>query len=101
MDTRLSSYDKNKIGLIEIFVCCVLTLPILCPVGCLSLAFQSLVYHQIWIQNNLGFMVSDLVCISHSDSWKLTSFFNTLYLELEMSSPCREQVVDVEQVHLA
>ena len=28
---------KNKIGPIEIFVCCILTLLSLCPVGCLSL----------------------------------------------------------------
>ena len=35
--------------------CCILPFQSLCPVGCLS-------YHQIWIQNNLGFMVSDLNC---------------------------------------
>ena len=73
-----------------IFFCCTLTLLSLCPVGCLSSAFlngdsqqgrdlatsglnkknqlcQSLYYimrkvwyHQIWIQTNFGFMVSDL-----------------------------------------
>ena len=36
-DTRLSSSYKNKSGPIEIFVCCVLMLLSLCPVGCLSL----------------------------------------------------------------
>ena len=40
-DTRLSSQCKNKIGPIEIFVCFILTLLSLCPVGCLSLAFQN------------------------------------------------------------
>ena len=38
-DTRLSSWYKNKIGPIESFLCCVLTLLSLCPVGCLGLAF--------------------------------------------------------------
>ena len=37
-DTRLSSLYENKIGPIEIFVCCFLTLLCLCPVGCLSLS---------------------------------------------------------------
>ena len=36
-DTRLSSWYKNKIGLIETLFCCFLTLLCLCPVGCLSL----------------------------------------------------------------
>ena len=34
-DTRLSYWHKNKIGRIEIFCCCFLTLLILGPVGCL------------------------------------------------------------------
>ena len=94
-DTRLSSWYKNKIGSIEIFVCCVLTLLSLCPVGCLSLEklnwdsqqvrdlatsgrnkqkfqlgqsysyiMRKVWYHQIWIQNNLGFMVLILMYIS-------------------------------------
>ena len=37
-DTRLSYWHKNKIGRIEIFFCCFLTLLIFCPVGLLSFA---------------------------------------------------------------
>ena len=89
-DTRLYSWCKNKIGPIEISLCCALTLLSLCPVGCLRLAFlhwdsqpgrdatnrnfnwanfililggKSGTYHQIWIQNNLGFMVLILIYI--------------------------------------
>ena len=35
-DTRLSSWYKNKIGPIEIFVCYVMTLLQIWPIGCLS-----------------------------------------------------------------
>ena len=88
-DTRLSYWHKNKIGRIEIYFCCFLTLLILCPFGCLSKTeptgqkiskvrkqqknFQfcqsysnvnrKVWYHQIWIPNNLGFIVSDLMYI--------------------------------------
>ena len=40
-DTRLSYWHKNKIGRIEIFFGCFLTLLILCPVGCLSKTEQA------------------------------------------------------------
>ena len=40
-DTRLSYWLQNKIGRIEIFFCCFLTLLILCPVGCLSKTEQA------------------------------------------------------------
>ena len=84
-DTRLSYWHKNKIGRIEIFFCCFLTLLIFCPVSWVSFAETSqqgrklaksgsnkkkfqfcqsysyvnrkVWYHQIWIPNNLGFMV--------------------------------------------
>ena len=60
----MSNMIYNKIGPIEIFVCCTLTLLSLCPAGCLCLAFLKLFWHhQIWIQNNLGFMVSELTYI--------------------------------------
>ena len=82
-DTRLSSKYKNKIGPIENFFCCILTLQNLCPVGCISLAetanraetlqrqdatknfwwgrsyfymIRKVWYHQILIQNYLGFI---------------------------------------------
>ena len=35
-DTSLSYWHKNKIGRIEIFFCCFLTLQIFCPGSCLS-----------------------------------------------------------------
>ena len=35
-DTRLSYWHKNKIGRIEKKFCCVMTLLVFCPVGCLS-----------------------------------------------------------------
>ena len=71
-DTRLSYY-KKKIGRIEIFFCCFLTLLIFCPVGWLSFAYVSrkVWYHQIWIPNNLGFIVSDLMYILHSQQYIL------------------------------
>ena len=115
-DTRLSSWYKNKIGWIEIFVCCVLTLLTLCPVGCLRLEklnwdsqqgrhlatsgcnkkkFQScqsysyimrkVWYHQIWIQNNLGFMVSDLIYILYSMS-SVMDFEDKGQLEIDQKS---------------
>ena len=84
-DTRLSYWHKNKIGRIEKKFCCFLTLLIFCPVGWVSFAETSqqgkklaklgsnkknfqfcqsysyvnrkVWYHQIWIPNNLGFMV--------------------------------------------
>ena len=72
--TFLPHKYKNKIGPIEIFVCCVLTLLSLCPVGCLSLA---LIFHWgdliliLWIQNNNGFIVSDLMYILSAFLWKI------------------------------
>ena len=89
-DTRLSYWQKNKIGRIEIFFCCFLTLLIFCPVGwsqqnwpsqqgrklaksgsnnfffqfCQSYSYvnRKVWYHQIWIPSNLAFIVSDLHC---------------------------------------
>ena len=88
-DTRLSYWHKNKIGRIEIFFCCFLTLLIFCPVSWVSFAETSqqgrklaksgsnkknfqfcqsysyvnrkVWYHQIWIPSNLCFIVSDLM----------------------------------------
>ena len=40
-DTRLSYWHKNKIGRIEIFFCCFLTLLIFCPVSWVSFAETS------------------------------------------------------------
>ena len=63
---------KNKIGLIHFFLSA-LTLLSICPVGCLSVAFQlgqshsyvmkKVWYHEIQVQNNLGFMVLTLLYI--------------------------------------
>ena len=83
---------KNKIGQIDFF-CCILTLLCLCPVGCFSsknihwdsqqdwdfatsgphkkiqsdqsysYIMRKFWYYQIWIQNYLGFIVSDLMYI--------------------------------------
>ena len=98
---------KTKIGPIEIFVCCVLTLLSLCPVGFLSLEklnlespqgrdlatsgcnknnfqlcqsysyiMRKVWYHQIWIQNNLGFMVSDLILLQQVATCSLQLHFH-------------------------
>ena len=40
-DTRLSYWHNNKIGRIETFFCCFLTLLILCPVRCLNRTEQA------------------------------------------------------------
>ena len=93
-DTRLSYWHKNKIGRIEIFFCCFLTLLIFCPVSWVSFAETSqqgrklaksgsnkknfqfcqsysyvnrkVWYHQIWIPNNLDFMVLILMYVPTS-----------------------------------
>ena len=78
-DTRLSYRHNNKIGRIENFFCCFLTLLIFCPVGLLNFAKGQLIskclfwchdvhVHQIWIPNNLGFMVLILVASSYQSS---------------------------------
>ena len=64
----------NKIGQMKIYFCCILTLLCLCPVGCLSsysYIMRKVWYHQIWIQNYLGFIVSDLTYIHtlHIQEW--------------------------------
>ena len=60
-DTRLSYWHKNKIGRIEIF----LLLPDFANfLPCWLAQFyvnRKVWYHQIWIPNNLGFIVSDLI----------------------------------------
>ena len=82
----------HKIGPIENFFCCLLTLLSFCPVGWLSIAelanrnfwlgqsyyvMRKVWYHQIWIQNNLDFIVSDLIKIA--EFCQLQILGNTLY----------------------
>ena len=105
LDTRLSYWHKNKIGRIEIYFCCFLTLLIFCPVSWVSFAETSqqgrklaksgsnkknfqfcqsysyvnrkVWYHQIWIPSNLYFIVSDLIYVPKI-RWKKMCEFNVI-----------------------
>ena len=87
-DTRLSSYYKNKISPINLF----LLRPDSANSGCNKKKFQSgqsylyimskVWYHQIWIQNYFSFIVSDLIYIPHNAFWLHLSIGYCLYFEL-------------------